>query len=165
MAPLLFVLIGVFVALWPWPAAPAEEACANFPAGSLAQTECTYIQTKLQEQKTLQASRSQSGDLSVRMADNFRCPDETAEEIRDLQGRPGEVVRGTYRNVGPKAVSEVIVGFALFNAQNQPVKTIEVAVLPRTIPPGGSGTFVAAVPTPSTLGWSCFRYEITGLPE
>jgi len=165
MRRIVLAMAALLWVAWPTHSPAAENPCGTFPADSLARTECTYVQAKLQEQKAMEASRSQSLGLPLRSVDSFRCPDETAEEIRDLQGAPGEVVRGTYRNVGAKAVAEVIVGFALFNAQNQPVKTVEAAVLPRTIPPGGTGTFAAAVPTPSLLGWSCFRYEITGLPE
>ena len=145
--------------------APAEIACANLPPDSLAWTECEYIQAKLEQQKALETSRSQSLDLPLRSADTFRCPDETAVEIRNLEGAPGEEIQGTYRNVGQRAVSEVIVGFALYDARNQLVTTTEAAVFPRTIPPGGTGTFAAVVPSPSTLGWTCFRYDITGLAD
>ena len=163
MSPLVLALVGFLLALWPAVAAHAEGACANLPPGSMTRTECEYIQARLQQQKALELSRDQSLDLAVRAADSFRCQDETAAEIRNLEGAPGEEIRGTYRNVGKRAVSEVIVGFALYDTHNQLVKTSEAAVLPRTIPPGGTGAFAVEVPSPSTSGWACFRYEITGL--
>jgi hypothetical protein len=165
MSLVILAVVGVLLTIWPSPAAPAEVSCQALPPGSLSQVECEYIQAKLKEQRENGGSSSQPLNLSLGAVTNFVCPDEKAVEIGSLEGSLGGEIRGTYRNDGQEAVSEVIVGFALFDARNQFVTTIEAAVLPRTIPPGGTGTFAAVVPAPSALGWTCFRYEITGLPD
>jgi hypothetical protein len=165
MSSYLLAMLGFLLAIWPRTAMPAELSCQNFPAGSFSQIECEYVQAKLQELREHGNGPSQLPAGSPEAVTHFACPDEKAVEIGSLEGSLGGEVQGSYRNVGQEAVSEVIVGFALFNAQNQFVKTIEAAVLPRTIPPGGTGTFAAVVPAPSALGWTCFRYEITGLPD
>jgi len=165
MPSCLLVMLGFLLAIWPRTAMPAEVTCQNLPPGSLAQAECEYIQAKLKEQREHDNGATQLSAGSVGAVTHFVCPDEKAVEIESLAGSLGGEIQGTYRNDGQEAVSEVIVGFALFNARNQFVTTIEAAVLPRTIPPGGTGTFAAVVPAPAALGWTCFRYEITGLPD
>jgi len=164
--PRLVVAMAAFLwAVWPNPVVHAEVSCEGFPSESLARNECQYLQAKLQELREHGNGPSQLPTGSAEAVTHFACPDEKAVEIGSLDGSLGGEIQGIYRNGGRKAVSEVIVGFALFNAQNQLVKTIEAAVLPRTIPPGGTGAFAVVVPTPSTLGWTCFRYEITGVPD
>jgi hypothetical protein len=165
MPLLVLALVGFLLALWPSGAPHAAASCADFPPGSLSRSECEHIQAQLQQQKAMEASRSQWVDLPLRSASAFLCPDESAVEIGNLEGAPGEEIRGTYRNVAQQGVHEVIVSFALYNERSQFVTRIDAPVLPRTIPPGGTGTFSAAVPSPSTRGWTCFRYEITGLAD
>ncbi len=165
MSLVILAVFGVLLTIWPSPAAPAELSCQNFPKGSVSQLECEYRQAKLQEQREHGNSPWEPPAGAVEAVTHFACPDEKAVEIGSLEGTLGAEIRGTYRNLGQDAVSEVIVGFALFDARNQVVKTIEAAVLPRTIRPGGTGTFAAVVPAPSALGWTCFRYDITGLPD
>ncbi|MGD0264566.1 MAG: FxLYD domain-containing protein [Candidatus Methylomirabilota bacterium] len=165
MPLVILAVVGVLLTIWPSPAAPAELSCQALPPGSLSQIECEYIQAKLTKQREHGNGASQLPAGSAEAVTHFVCPDEKAVEIGSLEGSLGGEIQGTYRNGGQEAVSEVIVGFALFDARNQFVTTIEAAVLPRTIPPGGTGTFAAVVPAPSALGWTCFRYEITGLPD
>ncbi len=165
MSSRLLVTIGFLLMIWPGVAVSAEVTCQNLPQGSLSREECEYIQAKLKEQRETESASSQPQTAPLESITNFICPDEKAVEITKLTGTPGTKVQGTYRNVGQRAVSEVIVGFSLFDSQNQAVKTVEAAVLPRTIRPGQTGTFATVVPTQSELGWACFRYEITGLVD
>jgi len=165
MSLVLLAVIGALLTIWPSPAAAAALSCSALPQGSVAQLECEYLQAKLQEQRAHEPGPGPLPAGAGEAVTHFACPDEKAGEIGRLEGTLGAELRGTYRNLGPAAVSEVIVGFALFDARNQVVQTIEAAVLPRTIPPSGTGTFTAVVPAPAALGWTCFRYEITGVPE
>ena len=162
MSGIFFGMIVLLLLGWP-SLRPAEAACEQLPAASLAEQECEHVQLAL---KAL-ANRSVLQDvlLGIPPGDvlTFRCPDETAAEIQELAGTVGAEVRGSYHNLGTKPVHEVIIGFALFTAKHEWVDTVEAAVLPRTIPPGGSGTFATVVPSQAARSWSCFRYEITGL--
>ena len=165
MSLVLLAVIGVLLTIWPSPATPAALSCSALPPGSVAQLECEYLQAKLQAQRVPGPGPWDLPAGATEAVTHFACSDEKAVEIGRLEGTLGAELRGTYRNLGPAAVSEVIVGFALFDARNQVVKTIEAAVLPRTIPPSGTGAFTAVVPAPAALGWTCFRYEITGVPD
>jgi hypothetical protein len=158
LAAAAFFLVG-----WPTPAMPAELSCILFPSGSLSRIECEHVQARQKREAEIEQSRSRRLAPPAQKATDYLCPDEKAIEIGNVEGTLGAEVRATFRNVTPRAFHEVIVGFALYNAQHRLVTTIETAVLPRTIAPGGTGTLAVVVPPPATLGWSCFRYEITGL--
>jgi hypothetical protein len=165
MCRLALALIAIILIGFPAPALPADGACAAFPAGSLPRTECEYVQARKAREAAIeeQARSVRLGPPPPAPASSYRCADEQATEIGQLEGAPGAQVRATFRNGTRQTFHEVIVGFVLYDAQNRLVKTIESAVLPRTIPPGGTGTLSAVLPPPAPLGWSCFRYEITGL--
>ena len=165
MCRLALALIAIILIGCPAPALSADGACAAFPAGSLPRTECEYVQARKAREAAIeeQARSVRLGPPPPAPASSYRCADEQATEIGQLEGAPGAQVRATFRNGTRQTFHEVIVGFVLYDAQNRLVKTIESAVLPRTIPPGGTGTLSAVLPPPAPLGWSCFRYEITGL--
>ena len=167
MCRLILALIAIILIGCPAPALPADGACAAFPAGSLPRTECEYVQARQAREAAIeeQARSVRLGPPPPAPAATYRCADEQATEIGQLEGAPGAQVRATFRNGTRQTFHEVIVGFVLYDAQNRPVTTIESAVLPRTIPPGGTGTLAAVLPPPASLGWSCFRYEITGLSD
>jgi hypothetical protein len=167
MSRLVHALTAIVLIGWPTPALPADDSCAAFPTGSLPRIECEYLQArKAREAAIEEQTRSiRLGPPPPAPASAYRCADEQATEIGQLEGAPGAPVRATFRNGTRQTVHEVIVGFVLYDAQNRPVTTVEAAVLPRTIPPGGTGTLAAVLPPPASLGWSCFRYEITGLSD
>jgi hypothetical protein len=167
MYRLVLALVAIVLIGCPAPAMPADDSCAAFPAGSLPRTECEYLQARKAREAAIeeQARSVRLGPPPPAPAAAYRCADETATEIGQLEGAPGSQVRATFRNGTRQTFHEVIVGFVLYDAQNRPVTTIEAAVLPRTIPPGGTGTLAAVLPPPAPLGWSCFRYEITGLSD
>jgi len=161
-------LLGLVLLGTPRPAHPADADCQGFPAHSLAQRECTYVQAAREHpvlSAELQSHRLGPPPTDLSNVSRLQCPDETAPEIRDLAGTAAGEVQGTYTNLGSKPVREVIVGFALFSARHELLDTIDAAVEPRIIPPGARGTFSTHVPRPAAGGWSCFRYEITGLVE
>lgn len=160
----LVVLMTCLLAFWPQTARSEDTGCTTFPAGSLGEIECRYVQAKLQEQRD-PANAAQLVALPLESAIKFVCPDEKAAEIGGLEGLVGDEVRGTYRNVGQRPFSEIIVAFLLYDAKDQLMKTVESAVLPRTIGPGEAGKFAAVLPSPWELGWRCFRYDISGVPE
>ena len=167
MYRLVLVLAAVLLIGCPVPAMPADVACAAFAAGSLPRIECEYLQARQAREAAIeeQARSVRLGPPPPAPAATYRCADEQATEIGQLEGAPGSQVRATFRNGTRQTFREVIVGFVLYDAKNRPVTTIEAAVLPRTIPPGGTGTLAAVLPPPAPLGWSCFRYEITGLSD
>ena len=167
MSRLALVLAAATLMGCPSPAAPAEDSCAALPSGSLPRIECEYVLAREAREAaaTAQSHSHRLGPPPLPEAATYRCADETATEIGDLDGALGSPLRATFRNGSRQTFHEVIVGFVLYDAQKRPVTTIESAVLPRTIPPGGSGTLTAVLPPPASLGWSCFRYEITGLVD
>ena len=165
MPIILLSLAAVLLLGYPRPAASADAACQQFASGSLAQIECAHVVAAAKAAETTGEHGSFLLGSPMGEVITFRCPDETGGEIRDLVGTLGAEVRGTYVNAGPRPVHEVIVSFELYTAQHQLLDTIDAAVLPRTIPPQGKGTFAAVVPAPATRGWSCFRYGITGVVD
>jgi hypothetical protein len=167
MCRLILALAVIILIGCPTPALPADGACAAFPTGSLPRIECEYVQARKAREAAIeeQARSVRLGPPPPAPAATYRCADEQATEIGQLEGAPGSQVRAAFRNGTRQTFHEVIVGFVLYDAQNHPVTTIEAAVLPRTIPPGGTGTLAAVLPPPAPLGWSCFRYEITGLSD
>jgi hypothetical protein len=167
MCRLVLALVAIVVIGCPAPALSAASSCAAFPAGSLPRIECEYLQARQAREAAIeeQAHSVRLGPPPPAPAATHRCADEKATEIEQLEGVPGAQVRATFRNGTRQTVREVIIGFVLYDGQNRPVTTIESPVLPRTIPPGGTGTLSAVLPPPAPLGWSCFRYEITGLVD
>jgi len=160
----LAVLIGCLLAVVPQRGDAADAECSAFSAGSLAEIECRHVQARLQQQRDA-VSAAQQMAVPLGAASKFVCPDEKAQEISDLQGMVGAEVRGTYRNAGDRPFSEIIVAFLLYDGKDQLKKTVESAVMPRTVKPGETGTFSATLPAPQEVGWRCFRYDISGLPE
>ena len=103
MSRLVLALVAVVLIGCPAPAMPADDSCAAFPAGSLSRSECEYLQARKAREAAIeeQARGVRLGPPPPAPAAAYRCADETATEIGQLEGAPGSQVRATFRNGTP----------------------------------------------------------------